>query len=455
MAITTDDKEKDRKTTATTVDNHMQNAFTRSRGLGGANAWTGGTASQTAQPATANQSTGSAGAPVATQKTAPLAGVQPQYETSHTVGPLDAQNGQYTQERADALIAQTQGYNNYASKAQDPYFSRDTTNPMLTREEYNQRNPIVTQTKEPTVSGTKNWRDNFEKKETEDSLKRKRLNAGIVALGDSLRHIGNLYYTYRGAVPQQYKYGYKQHEAEEKAERELGYKKQQDADAKAYKRAMDSYNIQFNADKAEADRAERAQHNREMEAVAKMNAESQAKARGAQADYTAAKAGYLPQEQERKQKESDAKIARWQEQTDQGRARLAQNQQRISLAYSKEARISGGEGRGSGGSKNDYMDVTYGDGTKRVHLNSYVKGASQVYDELVKDGTYKPPFGKKMTPQDMAAVVLSYPHHPKVRAYTERMERARNAGTSTARTSSGGGSKPSTPAKKSKKVTFK
>lgn len=320
-------------------------------------------------------------------------------------------------------------------------FNRTSQRPSWKTSNY--ANPTAVATPSPAVSGAwtpedrKEWRKNFEQKQQEKSQRRKALESGLLALGDSLRHLGNLYYAGKGAIPQQYKYGSQQLAEEREAQEQKEYARQQAEQQFAYKQAMDAYNMQYQAAKDAEDRAMKEDHYRNTEAIQRMNAESLAKTRGAQADYTTAKTGYLPEEQARKQAESDAKIARYQAQTENERTRLAQNQQKIALAYSKEARISSGGGSGGrGGKETGYMDVTYGDGVKRVHAKSYADGAGQVYDQLVADGTIKPTPGVNVSAKDKANAVLSHPHHPKVREYTDRMAKA-YAGSN--RNNSGGG----------------
>lgn len=369
--------------------------------------------------------------------------------TSHNVGPLDAQQRQHMQELDDTRIEKAQGYYNYVENAKKENEGRvamgDKPSPIMSRDAYNANNPISTQTKSPTdVSGTwtpgarKDWREGFEKKQTEKSERKKMLESGLLALGDSLRHLGNLYYTGKGANPQQYKYGSQQLAAEREAQEQKEYNRQQLEAQRAYQQTKDAYNMQYQAAKDAADREARVEHNREMEAIARANAESLAKTRGAQADYTTAKTGYLPDEQARKQAESDAKVRYYGARTAKQAADIEANKQKIALAYSKEARISGG------GNETGYMDVTYDNGTKRVHAKSFADGCGEVYNELVKDGTIKPPLGEKVTTKDKALEVLANPNHPKVKEYTDRMAKAYSAGRSGGNGgSSKGSSKPS------------
>lgn len=378
----------------------------------------------------------------------------PIVSTSHNVGPLDAQQRQHMQELDDTRIEKAQGYYNYVENAKKENEGRvamgDKPSPIMSRDAYNANNPISTQTKSPTdVSGTwtpgarKDWREGFEKKQTEKSERKKMLESGLLALGDSLRHLGNLYYTGKGAIPQQYKYGSQQLAAEREAQEQKEYNRQQLEAQRAYQQTKDAYNMQYQAAKDAADREARVEHNREMEAIARANAESLAKTRGAQADYTTAKTGYLPDEQARKQAESDAKVRYYGARTAKQAADIEANKQKIALAYSKEARISGGGGR-SGGNETGYMDVTYDNGTKRVHAKSFADGCGEVYNELVKDGTIKPPLGEKVTTKDKALEVLANPNHPKVKEYTDRMAKAYSAGRSGGNGgSSKGSSKPS------------
>ena len=130
----------------------------------------------------------------------------------------DAQNAQHLRELDDARLQQAMEYQDYKRKTEEKNaWNKEQglgETPVMPKDDYNTIHPIKTKTPQYSVGNTpsmtpktdtrsayQKFRDSMydEDKIRKESERRTK----ILAVGDALRHLGNLYYTTNHAVPQQ------------------------------------------------------------------------------------------------------------------------------------------------------------------------------------------------------------------------------------------------------------